>query len=270
MKTHTVAQMPDSFFTTVDGELFQPTDHTRGPWDPDACHAGPPAGLIARALERAVPGKRLARLTLELTKPIPFSGFRIETTVGREGRMVATARAALVDADSRSCVTATSVHVARRCGFGQFSDGFVAPVLADAEPGEFPIRRLRHGLPGFSGAGVEVRYPPGEGPAPGPTVVWMHTVPLLPDEDPSPFSRICPLSDCGNAFSRHAEPWEAGFVNADLTIALHRDPVGHWLGMQASSTWHADGTGASDAVLFDERGSVGRAVQTLLITPPPT
>ena len=54
----------------------------------------------------------------------------------------------------------------------------------------------------------------------------MSTAPLLPDETPSPFQRICPLADCGNAFSRHAEPVEIAFVNPDLTIALHRDPVG--------------------------------------------
>lgn len=261
--------MGDSFFTTADGELFRPTHHTRGPWDPTACHAGPPTGLIARATERVVPDKRLARLTADLLRPIPFDGFRIAVDVTRSGRAVATTSATLIDGAGRTCVTATSLHLATRGGGREFSDGFQAPVLDDAETGDFPIKRLMHGLPGFGGEGVAVRYPPGDEPGPGPTTVWMRTVPLLPDEEPSPFQRICPLADCANAYSRWVEPWEMGFVNADLTIFAHRDPQGEWLGFRAKSTWHADGTALADAVLFDEHGFVGRALQTLLLTPPP-
>ncbi len=262
-------EVGDSFFTTDDGEFFRPTHHTRGPWDANACHAGPPTGLIARAAEQAVPDKRLARLTVDLHRPIPFAGFRVDVDVTRAGRSIATTSATLVDGDGRPCATATSLHVVTPGGGREFSDGFEPPLLADAEIGDFPIKRLLHGLPGFSGEGVAVRYPPGDDPGPGPTTVWMWTVPLLADEEPSPFQRLCPIADCGNAFSRWVEPWEMGFVNADLTILAHRDPQGEWLGSRATSSWHADGTALADAVLFDEQGSVGRALQTLLLTPPP-
>ena len=46
---------------------------------------------------------------------------------------------------------------------------------------------------------------------------------------------------------------------------LHRDPVGEWLGTSASGYWEDNGIGMADAQLFDESGSVGRALQTLLI-----
>jgi hypothetical protein len=95
----------------------------------------------------------------------------------------------------------------------------------------------------------------------------MRTVPLLDDESPSPFQRICPLADCGNAFSRNGEPWDYTFVNPDLTIVLHREPIGDWLGASSVSRWEPTGIGMSDTLLFDERGAVGRAVQTLVITP---
>ena len=95
----------------------------------------------------------------------------------------------------------------------------------------------------------------------------MRTVALLPGEEPSPFQRICPLADCGNAFSRHADPGQVQFINTDLTIALHRDPVGAWLGSRAVSHWQPSGVGLADALLFDERGPVGRALQTLLLRP---
>ena len=103
------------------------------------------------------------------------------------------------------------------------NSGVLTPRLADSTPGPFPVGRVTHDRPGFRGA-VEIRYPPGEDEAPGATTVWMRTVGLLPDEEMSPFQRISPLADCGNAFGRHAEPDQVQFVNTDLLIALHRDP----------------------------------------------
>lgn len=257
---------PTSFFTTPDGTWFQPTDHSRGPWDPDSCHAGPPTGLLARALEHLVPEQRLTRITVDLIRPIPMAGFGIEAEVVRSGRTVSTTRATLLDGDGRPRVHAAGLHLRPGSAPGATSPAVPTPRLDEARPGSFPITRSRHGQPGFVG-GVEVRYPPGETSDPGPTRVWLRTVPLLPDEEPSPFQRICPLADCGNAFSRNGEPTEHGFVNPDLTVVLHRDPEGEWLGSDSTSHWHPDGLGLADALLFDHRGPVGRAVQTLLITP---
>lgn len=39
-------------FYELDGELVVPSELTRGPWDEDSQHAGPPAALLGRALER--------------------------------------------------------------------------------------------------------------------------------------------------------------------------------------------------------------------------
>ena len=113
--------------------------------------------------------------------------------------------------------------------------------------------------------GVEMRYPVGHDHRPGPTTAWMRTVPLLPHEELSGFARICPLADCGNAISRNAEPGPIGFVNTDLTVVLHREPAGDWFGMQSVSHWQSDGFGMSDSLLFDDRGPVGRALQSLIV-----
>ena len=260
---------PTSFFTSPDGSWFEPTDHCRGPWDPDSCHGGPPSGLLARALEVLVPDQRLTRLTVDLVRPIPMAGFRIDAEVVRQGRSVSTTRATLIDGDGRPRVTAAGLHL-RREPSGELPTVHIStPALDEAHPGPFPISRSLHDRPGFKQS-VETRYPAGETPDPGPTTVWLRTMPLLPDEEPSPFQRICPLADCGNALSRNAEPWDVGFVNPDLTLALHREPEGDWLGSSSMSHWQPDGIGLADALLFDHWGVVGRALQTLLITPPPS
>ena len=65
-------------FYTREGELLAPTELTRGPWDPGAQHAGPPAALLARALERCEPrpGLQIGRVTVEILGPSPRSPCR--------------------------------------------------------------------------------------------------------------------------------------------------------------------------------------------------
>lgn len=257
--------MTDAFFTSSDNEWFQPTDHTRGPWDETACHAGPPTGLMARAAEHLLPEQRLTRLTVNLHRPIPFSRFRIDAEVSRRGRTVSLCELRLLDHTNRSIVHAQAMLLtpsqqqelpSQRCSIG---------TPDTAQSGDFPIRDTLHGLPAFNGSGVQVRYPPGHSGNPGRTVAWLKTVPLLDSEDASPFQRICPLADCGNAFGRNAEPQEVQFMNTDLTVLLHRDPIGEWMGTDSAGFWESNGIGMADAQLFDASGCVGRALQTLVL-----
>ena len=266
--------MPDTFFTSSrrqDGsEWFSPTDHARGPWDPDACHGGPPTALLVRALERAVPGMRLARVSVDLGRPVPMAGFTIATEVTRAGRATANASAALLDAEGDGPRHGNR-HAPLRGSEADLRGAHGQQRRADPAAGRqharsVPRRSGVHDRPGFRGA-VEIRYPPGENEAPGATTVWMRTVGLLPGEEMSPFQRISPLADCGNAFGRLAEPDQVQFVNTDLLIALHRDPVGEWMGSRAVSAWQPSGNGLADALLFDDEGAVGRALQTLLLRP---
>lgn len=74
-----------------DGEgRFTPTEHARGPWDPQALHGGAPATLIARAFERMQPGADLpfARLSFSFLRPIPMAPLQLRTRVLRPGRRV--------------------------------------------------------------------------------------------------------------------------------------------------------------------------------------
>jgi len=246
-----------------------PTEHTRGPWHTDHCHAGPPTGLLARAMEQLLPtqaGQRLTRMTVTLTRPIPFAGFQVFADIARQGRTVSQTRARIVDAEQNICASADGLHIRQRpeSDLPTYRQHFGS--ASDASPGSFPISSQQHSLPAFN-HGVETRYPPGQNAEPGPTTLWLKTVPLLPDEIPAPFQRICPLADCGNAIGRNADPDTISFINADLTLMLHRDPAGQWLGSQSVGYWESNGIGMADALLFDEQGVVGRAVQSLLLTP---
>ena len=79
--------MTDAYFQTGDGSWFVPTEYARGPWQVDACHAGPPTALMVGALEAVVPEQRLTRITVDIIRPIPRSGFRIGVSITRSGRL---------------------------------------------------------------------------------------------------------------------------------------------------------------------------------------
>ncbi len=258
-----------AYFVVGSDGWITPTAMSRGPWNPDNCHAGPPTAMLARAMEAAMAEAevehQLVRMTVELPRPIPMAGFFVHAAVTRSGKSVTSLTATLVDGEGVERISAQGMALRTIEPDRSFPTVSIAtPQLDQAVAGPFPIRTSRHQEVGFSRS-VETRYPPGEGPDPGPTTAWIRTVALVADEAPSSFQRICPLADSGNAFSRNAEMNEFTFINPDLTIVLHRAPVGEWLGAQSVSHWQPNGVGLADALLFDHRGVVGRALQTLLV-----
>ncbi|UCG41331.1 MAG: thioesterase family protein [Acidimicrobiia bacterium] len=260
----------DAYFTRPSHDWFLPTDHTRGPWDADSCHAGPPTALMARAVEHLLPDLQLTRFTVELMRPIPMAGFRVQAEIRRPGRQVSLSEAEILD-DDQIYARAYGMHLRTLPEPLEVSTApSRVPRLQDAVPGPFPIRETAHGLGAF-GASVEARYDPegsqGDG---GPTTMWARSVvPILSDEAPSPFQRICPLADSGNGISYNDYLDKVHFVNPDLTISIHRPPDGEWLCSRSESHWHASGIGTADSELFDRHGPVGRATQNLLLYPPP-
>ena len=76
--------MTDAFFRR-DGERYLPQVHTRGPWDPDFQHGGPPSALLATAAmgHPAVPeGARLARITVDFLRAVPLAPLTVTVEQG--------------------------------------------------------------------------------------------------------------------------------------------------------------------------------------------
>src|SRR5262249_2081606 len=74
----------------VDGANVVTSPHAAGPWDPNMQHGGAPASLVVWAAERiptAVP-MQVARITIDLMRPVPVAALTIETEVLREGRKI--------------------------------------------------------------------------------------------------------------------------------------------------------------------------------------
>ena len=253
--------MPDAFYE-ADGERLVPSELTRGPWDPAAQHAGPPSALVARAIERfeARAGLRVGRITLEILRPVPLAPLSVAARVVRPGRSVELLEASLSGPDGE-LVRARAWRV--QAGEQQLDEPDESPPgPGDGEPRDFFPTGEKLGYH----TAMEYRFVAGGFLEPGPATVWMRPrVPLVAGEEITPLQRVFVAADSGNGVSAALDWRRFIFINTDLTVHLLREPAGEWVCLDAVT--HVDGLGLTDTALFDERGRIGRAAQTLLVRP---
>ena len=252
-----------------DGDVFVPTPLTTGPWDPGAQHGGPPSSLLARAVERAeAPGPMaLARLTVELLRPVPLRPLRVTTEIVRPGRKAQLVQAELHDGDT---AVARAVGLRLRVLEAPVPDDMVPDDRLPPRPDEARARAPfgRHGGRGFADDANDIRFVEGGFDEPGPAVVWVRLrVPVVAGEVPSGPMRAAATADFGNGFSWVLPPDTWRFLNPDLTMHLARPPEGEWVGAKSRTFPAGSGVGMAESALYDERGRVGRSVQSLLLEP---
>jgi hypothetical protein len=250
---------------TREGEQWVPTGHARGPWDPEALHGGAPAGLITREVESLAPGMRLARLTVEFLGAVPLAPLRVHAEIVKPGRRLQVAEAAL-GAGGREVCRARAILL-RRAAFDEPPAPGDRPGRLAARPERAERTRLGGGE-SFASTGMDVRFVAGSFAEAGPAVVWYRLDrPLVAGEEPTGAQRAVAAADFGNGASRVLD-WERWlFVNTDLTVHLHRHPVGEWVGLAARTAIEPDGSGLSVSDLHDEQGAIGVALQTLFVGP---
>jgi hypothetical protein len=113
---------------------------------------------------------------------------------------------------------------------------------------------------------MEYRFVDGSFLDPGPATVWMRMRhPLVDGEPPSPLQRVLTAADSGNGVSATLDWRRFIFINVDLTVQLERLPAGEWVCLDAVTLPQRSGIGSADTLLYDERGRIGRAMQTLLV-----
>jgi hypothetical protein len=249
-----------------DGDRFHATVSTTGPWFADAQHLGPPTALLARAMERCDPrpGTVLSRITVEVLGPVPSGDVQVSATVERPGRAIELLAGEMV-AGGRAVLRAR----AWRLGTGDTTAvqvGLAEP-LPPAESGRTYAERPSGWLPGFVDT-LDWRWLNGWFGSTGPGAAWgRQRVELVEGEQPSPLQRLAVVADSGNGVAAPLDVREWLFVNTELTLHLHRAPVGEWMGVDAATAVGPAGIGTVSGVLFDERGQVGRSAQSLVVRP---
>ena len=81
--------------------------------------------------------------------------------------------------------------------------------------------------------------------------MWFRLrVPVSAGEVTLPLQRVAAVADFGNGVGSGIDRTRLTFINADLTVTLHRLPVGEWVGL--------------DGVMFPERTLTPKEATLLL------
>jgi Thioesterase-like superfamily len=255
-----------TFFEPAGTDSFVATPATAGPWSAHSQHGGPPSALAARALELHEPdeGQRLARVAVDILRPVPVGKITVRARTVRPGRRVALLEAVL-EADGREVLQVRGWRMAVPADQGPSTPAGPPPPPV---PGEQPPPVFPGGHTAGYLEAVDWRYVAGGFDTPGPASVWARPrIPLIPGEEASPMCRALLLADSGSGVSAALNPVQFLFINVDLTLILPRDPVGEWLLLDAVTTIEGRGTGLAETSVSDVRGRCGTAVQTLLVAP---
>lgn len=256
------------------GESYIPTQLAGGPWSPQHLHGGPPTGLLAQVLETAASGSgmRLARLSVDLLRPVPHQPLQIVTETIRNGRRLQLLAASLL-ADGVEVSRASALFLAQQESsvpdYGQFAPQHLParqdrPISTLAELAGFPDQR--HGLVGLHTTAETCLIDGVRGQGRGR--VWMRLpVPVVAGEPSSLTVQAATLCDFGNGIGQLRVDERTGTINTDITLYLHRNPASEWLGLDARSRMETNGSGLVETILYDEHGLVGRVVQATLPMP---
>ena len=231
-----------AFYEPLGDVRFRATPHTRGPWDPAFQHAGPPAALLGRAVERCEPRDDFIR-------------------VARPGRSVELLEGELsVDSEPVMSVRAWRVRASTAPDVDR--DGPLPPRPAEASPPP-------PGLDDFGyGHAVELRFANGGWGQRRPATVWTRLrVPVVAGEEPTGVQRVLAVADSGNGVSAVLSWDEWLFINTELTVHFRRPPRGEWICLDAETSIAAGGAGLARSVLSDDDGVVAQGAQALLVAP---
>lgn len=256
--------MSDALFRR-DGDLYHPTLLTEGPWSPDAQHGGPPAALLAGAIENstAEPEMVVARITIELLRPVPLQPLRLESAVVRPGRKVQLVSATLWHEDT---------EVARALGLKIRRTDLDLPFeQLEADPIPGPVEGKDATF--FANAGayateaVEIKMLEGDFAEAGPGQAWIRLrVPLVEGEETTGVERVAAAADFGNGIGNLAgmeRNWL--FINPDLEIRMTRPPEGEWIYLDSETRISPGGAGIASSTIADHKGWLGLAAQSLFV-----
>ena len=253
--------MSNEPFFRKDGDLFLPTKVSAGPWNPNSLHGRLIVGLLGAEIERQyrTPDYMPSRLTVDMYRLPDLSPVEVKTTVVRDGYRIKVIDAEFIS-DGVSCGRATCQllrktenppgNVWRPAPWG-------APLPADIPEPDDP-RMAMGGMwamkPIAGGFGTV-----------GERKTWMTEVrELVEGEALTPYGNLVTGADFVSPFA-NAGDQGLHYINSDVTIYLHREPVSMWIGYEVINHGATDGVAIGECFLHDEQGPIGSASCTALV-----
>lgn len=248
--------MTDDAFFALDGDHYRPNPSCRGPWDPNSLHGRVIAGLLGAEIERlhGASDFQFSRLTVDLWRLPTFVPMSVQTSIAREG-----GRIRVVDAE---CFAA-GTSIGRASGVllrrGEVPEGEVwQPEPWDMPvPAQIPAEPLPANRPGNWQPMWETR---GRGfGTPGRKRVWMREIrPLIAGRPLTPFQRVALACDFASPLA-NSGAHGLSYINVDITLYIHRLPIGEWIGFDVTDHGAAEGVCVGQCRLYDESGPIGHS-----------
>lgn len=264
-------ELPPSLYVPAGDGVYDSTALTIGPWSADAQHAGPPAALLTREVERTggIAGAQVTRLAFDILGPVPVGPVRVGSRVLRAGRRVELVEATLTDAAQSGTAGADRPAMRVTAWRMRSADGPDGP---EQPPGHSPPDGWVEEMDFFPTPvsyrdALEWRVVEGGGfTAPGPGTAWTRArCALVLGEPLTPLEHLLLMTDASSGLSSVLDWSAASFANVDLVVALRRPPRGEWLCTDAVTHLGGNGTAQCFAALHDADGLVGRSTQSLLV-----
>lgn len=244
-------------FTRADGPgryIINPI--SRGPWDPNSLHARVLAGLFGHEIEVnwAHGDFHCARLTIDLYRLPTLAPAQVTTRAIRDGNRIRVIELEYLS-EGNSYARGTAVLLKRT----ENPTGTVwsPPDWDVPKPDEVPAR---------SQLGAPANWEPMwdmkaiSSRDPGHVTrgqAWLREVrPLVEGVGLTPFIRAASAADWTNPSAN----WGSNgleFINADITLYLHRYPAGEWVGFEVSTHHSQDGIAVGQCTMYDEHGAIG-------------
>jgi acyl-Coa thioesterase superfamily protein/acyl-CoA thioesterase superfamily protein len=248
----------------IDGNHVSVSPEAAGPWDARMQHGSAPAALAVWAAERIATSEpmQIARVTVDLMRPVPLVPLALQTEVLRDGRKIQLCEVTLL-AEDVTVVRATVLKIK--------TQPLTLPPDVDDLPVDLPgPDQSREDEEKFSASpflgGMSLRAARGQFGIPGKSAIWYRlNRPMVEGFAVSQAMRAVVAADFCNGTSAALDFREWTFINADLTVSLARLPVGEWILLDAESWIGPSGAGLAMARLADISGYFGRAVQSLVI-----
>lgn len=220
--------MTESYYERTGECSFKPTAYAGGAWSPDEQHFSPVAGLVVHALDGHLatrPGRGpgdlvLSRISYDILGRIALDECEITVETVRPGRTIELLEAT-VSIGGRAVVRARAWLLA----------SLDTSAVADSPHERLPAPEelspwvMSEGWGGGYVSSIEVRRTPPV--RRGRTSAWLSSsLDLVAGEPISALASYITLVDTANGIAVQQDPTVWMFPNVDLTIHLHRQPVG--------------------------------------------
>jgi acyl-CoA thioesterase len=266
------SKKPESVYRR-DGDLFLPTGYARGPWHDETQHGGPMIALLGRAVEQhpSPHPVQVTRLTVDLMKAAPMAPVRVTTRVVRGGKNVEVLEASLLAGDE---------EMARASAMRVRLNELEVPADFDGQQHEMPPPLPADELAiDWAKRTDSLAFHQVCDIRPAPEVddhiLWFRFgLPLVEGEENSPFVRVAASADFTYSVPTFRQVYEDPHtllqrpvipINPDTTLNLHRPMEGEWLCFDVRTHFSNLGTATAVGRLFDQRGVIGYASQSLLV-----